>query len=226
MIERKAIVTIVIVLAMISVFAYTWNSSSSEPHPPNPVITSSAYSHEIAKMNNGSSSTQFFHTFSLAGSNATFGFSLYSTNPTVYVVKTWGGVNGQVISMTKVHQTMGFPYIGTFMLQIASINVTIKFNGSSYYSTVKTQGPYYMLPDAGSSNASVVEFYYGYGSPINFTVNSSFNDPTVLDIIHIKSYNVAYSLEVTPIVEIGPYYITGKTQWISHTFEYPFPTSS
>ena len=225
--KRKIISVIVIAIALIS-FLYTWNSSANEPHPPNLSITSYSYSTKIAEMDNGSTTTLFYHTFSIGNSNATYGFSFNSRNLFFYVVQTWGGQIGEQISMTKVNQSMGFPYFGTFILQVDTGKTTISFNNRSYESAIKTPPCFTCWPPI--SNGSVAKFGWEFASPVNVTLNSGVNGntlhPPINNLSHIRSYNLTYSIEVTPIVEFGPYYITGKTQWISHTFEYPFPTSS
>ena len=114
---------------------------------------------------------------------------------------------------------MGFPYFGKFVLQPLSSNVTIEFNGTTYYSVIKDPSFIQSPPEIyNQSFAKYVSIYYfEFESAVNFTVNDSFSLPPI-HFIYLKNYTVNYSLEVRPIVEYGPYYTVGKPQWISHTF--------
>ena len=119
------------------------------------------------------------------------------------------------VDMTKVNQTVGFPPFGTFMLSVGALNVTVSFNGSTYV-------PNTVWQLVSSENSSVAFYSIVYNFPVNFTVINGFNASGINNMHYLKSYNLTYSLEVTPVVEFGPYYESGTTQWISHTFEYPY----
>ena len=208
----KAII-IILLLAFGSFGIYTLNSNSHEPHPQVINITNITYTQSIAEKHNASA-TLFYHTFSLSGSNATYGFSLNNTDPYSFDV-----VNGLLIYITKVAQSMNSPYHATFLLQFNSGNASVEFNNRTYPSVNTNSG-------GGNPTKSLNVFEYGidYRSPIQFC---SIPNPYCSNAsgYHITSYNLTYYLEVTPIVEFGPSYTIGKPVLISHTFTYPFTGS-
>ena len=212
----KRTLVLVSVLAVLIAFALVCYSSATEPHPPSPSISGTGLANKIALMDNGSADTLFYHSFSLSGSKATYAFSLQSTNPNTFIGSSWGGNNGYDIYMEKVNMTLAFPYVGVVLLQIDETNVTVEFNGSTYYSEETAIG------SAVLANASAVTSYFGFFSPINFTVESGFNNSSVHNLVHLNSYNLSYAIEVTPIIEFGPFYNVGKAVWVSHTFTYPY----
>ena len=229
MISRKAIFAIILAALLLSLGEYTLVSYSDEPHL-NLKTTSSAFAVNIATVNvtyyhltpsttgtyyTSSPSTLFFRNFSLGGSSASFGFSFSVFFPLTFPP---GNGNAFTIYMTRVAQSIAFPYFGTFMLQVFALNVTvtIESNGTIDYNTVN------MKPVTGTlvDNRSVAEYYIYFIAKTPFGTNATL--VKAFNGVLVPSYNVTYSLEVAPVVEFGPYYLTGTTQWLSHTFQVPF----
>lgn len=224
--KRRKHAIISVIIAAILVLTYTYYSNRTEPHPMSPsTITSRAYAAEIANGTGGDPSSLFFHTFNLSGSNATFGFSWSISSETYeYFGPDNHGANGMGFYFTKINQSMGFPYFGTFILQPVTSNVSITFNNTTYFS-IEGQPNYLAFPPY-PVNSSVSGYYYLYFPPISFTTemnnpmsNSSYGN---YYIPYVSSYNVTYRIEINPIVEFGPYYIIGSPVWISHTYTYPY----
>lgn len=227
----KQIGAIVVVAILISVGLYTLSSAKSEPHPISPsAITSKAYTTIIANGTGGDPASLFFYNFHIDRSNATFGFSWFIASATYeyFGANNYGG-NPMEFSFTKVNQTLGFPYFGTFLLQPITCNVSIRFNNTTYYSI---QGqPNYLAFPPNPVNKTVSDYYFTYYSPVSFT--TELNNPysnlsyasTNYYIPYISSYNLTYNIEIKPIIECGPYYVVGNLVWISHTFEYPYTGS-
>lgn len=228
MISRKAIFAIILAALLLSLGGYTLVSYSGEPHPLSPVTTGRAFAVDVANVSvsyfymtpteygtyyTSSPSTLFFHNFSLDGSNASFGFSLSLSFPVMF---SFGGATTMTMYMTKVAQSIAFPHFGTLMLQVFALNATIEFNGTTDYNI-----GYYFYPGSLTMNGSVAEYTIGYVANIPFGTNETFVKDTNHGIL-VNSYNVTYSVEVAPVLEFGPYYLTGPTQWLSHTFQVPF----
>lgn len=206
---------------------YTLANVVTEPHPPNIKITSDRYAKEMINTTNSqdnsllhlssSLDTLFFHNFSVDGSRATFWFSLH-----YYSLSFHGNFASFAILISKANQSIGFPYYGAFMLEVASTNVTteINVNGTEIYN------PGYVYPgEYQSLNSSLAVSYLGYAPNVAFTTTNQ----TIANSNGIKyasNYSLTYRLEVTPVVEFGPYYVTGQTQWISHTIQYPYVNGS
>jgi hypothetical protein len=104
------------------------------------------------------------------------------------------------------------------MLQVFALNVTvtIESNGTIDYNTVNIKPVTGTLVD----NRSVAEYYIYFIAKTPFGTNATL--VKAFNGVLVPSYNVTYSLEVAPVVEFGPYYLTGTTQWLSHTFQVPF----
>ncbi len=228
MINNKKIAAFAIIVLLSSLGGYTLVSNTSEPHPPNPSTTNASFSKAIinttqspisAQYSTGSESMLFFHTFTLMGSTATFGFSLNSYDLTTFFI---GVGHPFSVSITKTNQSMGFPIFGSFLIKIISSNITTLINENG------TETPNSGYTDPGittAQNSSVVEFHESFTPVYPFTIiNSTFAKQNGLK--YVKNYSLTYSLEVVPIVEFGPYYLQGSAQWISHSFTYPYSSNT
>lgn len=128
-------------IAILTILSYTLYSNSKEPHPISPtVITTKAYTAELANISNvniGDPASLIYHNLLLSHSNATFGFYWTSSAPNIY----WNGIgstqnqqtaNPMGIWVTKASQLIGFPYLGTFLIEPVTANITIEFNGNNF----------------------------------------------------------------------------------------------
>ncbi|QRF75402.1 hypothetical protein Thermo_00901 [Thermoplasmatales archaeon] len=236
-IKRKRIFALLVSLILVSMGGYTLASYVTEPRLPNPAVTSEAFAREItitginvekgAPVNfsfpsYSSLSTLFFHNFTLDGSSATYGFSLALYLDYQYFEP--GLIAAFFFLVTKVSQSMGFPYLGTFLLQVHTANMSILINGTRIYQDVHIAGnPNYLkeTPSELAYNDTINLYGYPFTPQIPFAINKSF-DHEMAGMIYGSSYNVTYSLEVAPVIEYGPYYVIGPTQWISRTVQIPF----
>lgn len=225
MINRRKIRAIIVVTIVVSLFGYTLVMYISEPHAASPtVITNKSYLSELTKGNyaNGDMGSIFYHTFSLAGNNATYGFScIIRGNPTLYykVGPVWGGETMEIL-VTEINRSSVFPYFGTFLIEPMSSYSVLNVNGTYYSLNGTGQNSHIHNPfSVTMSNNSISGIHNWWFSPVTFTTNLNFSNP---NIPYVKSYNVTYNLEVRPVVEYGPYYVIGNPVWISRTFEYPY----
>jgi hypothetical protein len=113
---------------------------------------------------------------------------------------------------------MGFPYFGSILLKVINSNISIvmNINGTEVYNPGCTESGTVI-----AVNSSVIEYHIGYTPSYPFTIiNKTF---AIENGIHfVSSYSLTYTLELVPILEIGPYYVLGNKILISHTFKYPF----
>ncbi len=212
-------VAIALFIVLIGPVGYTLTSSLTEPHLPNITPTGNSFTRELLNTS-GDIPTLFFHNFSVDGSTADFGLSMSFGNGGFY---SYGNIVTFQLFVTKVSQSIGFPYRGAFMLQIDNQNITtnITVNGTALYNP----GDTYFGGTDYSSNSSLAAYYLSYTPNIPFTtVNRTFAQENGID--YASSYNFTLRLEVTPVLEFGPYHFTGSSQWISHSFQYPFVQAS
>ncbi len=209
--EKKFVLLVILALIVVP---YLMVNQFTEPHPPTPKITSVQYARTIASSQNGSISTLFFHTFYIDGSNVTFAFSDHTSSFNALV----GQSVDNVISIEKVNQSMGLLRGGDFLLSLTKGSVEFRFNNTAYQSVSNVSDDRGIL-----QNESVLLFGVSYSPPVNFTLGSTvgWSSTTVL-----SSYNVTYSIDVIPIIEYGPIYVVGKSEWLSHTFEVPYQQSN
>ncbi|OWP56256.1 MAG: hypothetical protein B2I17_06630 [Thermoplasmatales archaeon B_DKE] len=233
MIKRKSVVAILMSAILVSLGGYTLASSVSEPHLPSPVLTSPGFARAItiAEINDslsglgyGSPSTLFFHNFTLDGSSASYGFSFSMYGYDQYF---YGSADAFMILVTKVNQSIGFPYLGTFLLRVYTSNVTILINETKIYPNTNNgvSVPNYLTesPSQLAYNDSINRYYFEFLPLTPFTINKTvLKSMPGIPWVYGNSYNVTYSLEVAPVIEFGPYYVIGPTQWISHTVQIPF----
>jgi len=203
---------------------------------PNPNLTTVNFAKEVISASSNSlpnlstspgyidSSSLFFHNFSLDGNSATYGFFFQMEK---LVTTFYYGVEITTATlMTKVNQSTGFPYFGNFLLKVYTSNITISENGAEINNTYQN-GAGSLYPNyLGYSvkeltyNDSINQYFFGFSPHVNVTINKTMLQTyPAIHWIYGNSYNVTYSLEVAPVIEYGPYYITGPVQWISHTFQ-------
>lgn len=221
--SKIAVISLVVIIMM--VLPYTLYSYSTEPHPQSPtVVTSKGYAREIANGTMSDSSSLFYHTFSLAGYNATYGFSWAGQqSPYLYYNGSVMDTQPMQFTITEIQQSRGFPYFGDFLIDVTAAYVALNVSGKTYYSLNSTGTiftSHNLLTNVGNSTTS--GYTYFYNSPVGFIVAPPYNDTTI-QLRHVASYDLTYNLLVWPIIEFGPYYILGKGVWISHTFKFPSP---
>jgi hypothetical protein len=59
---------------------------------------------------------------------------------------------------------------------------------------------------------------------LNGYINASEWNPVDMEanLTLVSEFNYSYSMEVTPLLEFGPYYEEGNPVWITQTFQYPY----
>lgn len=226
--KRNSLLAVAIFIILVGPVGYTFGNAMSLPHAANLKVTGAAFSEEVLNTENSTGglhslnsynstlSSLAYHEFTVAGSNATFGFSLHYLNERMSYFG-YSTYSPFVILITKTQQSIGFPYYGTLMLEIDNINLTTVFqvNGT------QTHDPGEILIGVSQSyNNSVAGYFFLYSPSIPFTtLNASFAQSNHMELA--SNYSITYRIQVTPVVEFGPYHYAGKTQWVSHTFEYP-----
>ncbi len=154
------------VVLLVSLAGYTLAMQLSEPHPSSPtVVTSRAYALDIANRIDSIPASLSYHTFTLSGAEATYGFSLaIYGNPGLYYNNSLENVQYMIFTITEVNNTQGFPYFGTFLLEPITAFVTLNVDGHTYYSenSSGTTG-YLRFPYSGiTGNSSVSGYQYFY----------------------------------------------------------------
>ncbi|OWP56346.1 MAG: hypothetical protein B2I17_06430 [Thermoplasmatales archaeon B_DKE] len=233
MVSKKQIIAIVIAISLFSLGGYTLASAVTEPHLPNPNLTSVNFAKEVianqpipGRLGYSLPFTLFFHNFSLDGNSARYGFSL-SMDTFATTLFAFTQIDMATL-MTKVNQSIGFPYFGTFLLEVYTSNITINVNGTvlnNYYQSIAINSQWqnyltYSVKEL-TYNDSINWYFFGfYTGNVSATINKTMLQTyPAIHWIYGNSYNVTYSLEVAPVIEYGPYSITGPVQWISHTFQ-------
>lgn len=210
-ISRKGVVAVVVFFVLVGPMGYTLASYVSEPHPVAISLTSESYARTVAISANGSISTLFFHTFAVGGSTATYGFSLHG------VIGDYYSGNQVVLQafVTLANRSLAFPY-NSFFIEVSKVNLSIQINGTSY-------GTALPISLGNGQNGTVRFIGMVYGTNRSIEINNHYlTRAGVGNVEYSGTCNITYGFEVTPVVEFGPYYAAGTTQWISHTFEYPF----
>lgn len=207
-----------------SIVGYTLFMFGTEPHPLSPTaVTSKDYAYSLTQTAGGNPNSLFYHTFTLNGKNATYGFSLKSFgNPTLFYKYNAIHRGGQTmaISITELSKSQSFPYFGNVLIEPIAANQSITVRNHTYYSL--DGGPSNQVVALGGGNRSVVGYSYTYYSPVTFTTDPNLSGQ---NIPYISSYNLTLNVEIRPIVEWGPYYAEGVPIWLNHTFEYTLAIS-
>lgn len=195
--KSKLVAIVVTVVIVTSFLAYTGLSNVTEPRLYGLKVTPQSYAVNIEDSAQSNPSLMF-HNFSLAGNNATFGF--------IYVgaYETWQQDTERVfeIVLTETAQSLSWPY-STFLLKID--NAKLEVNNVSQGPVRQNQFSPYL------HNATEFQFFFSYYDSTQLLVG----------VNNVTSYNFTYSVEVTPIVEAGPYYVIGQSVWVTKSFVGP-----
>lgn len=202
---------------------YTFSSAVTEPHTLTPVTTSIGFAEKVADSGNGSATTLFYYTFGLYSSNATFAFSMQPPVNDYYA----GNQAHFIIDIMKTHQNIPW-HIGNVQLNVKNVNISITINNTSYgYAGLNGPSGFPMGMYYGNTNKSVVVIGTEYNTNRSIEINNyGLTNDSVQNVLYARSCNITYSIELQPLLEIGPYYSEGKTIWISHSFLYPFNQST
>lgn len=226
--NRNSLLAILVFVILIGPVGYTLGNALTVPGAINLKVSSEAFSREILNTGNASGgylslngynsslSALAYQNFSVGASKASFGFSLHYNNRTMSFFPN-GNMAPFVILVTETSQSMGFPYYGKFALEIDTVELTavLNVNGTGISDTGDIQGGithYY--------NTSVAGYFFSYAPKIPFTtINRTIAYSNQME--YASSYTLDYSIQVTPVVEFGPYHFAGSATWVSHTFQYP-----
>lgn len=194
--RSKKLMTIISLVIITSVVVYTGWNSSTEPKIVN--VNTSPYSYAVSIENALQAKPSLLqHNFSLAGNNANYSFILNGAR------NIWNQGEEFVfeVVLTKTYQSLSWPY-GYFLLKIDSAIITV--NNVSMTGSQVSNSPF-------TYNRTSQMYGFSYDDTIQLIVGEN----------NVTSYSFTYSVEVTPVVEAGPYYVTGHSEWISKSFVGP-----
>ena len=195
--KSKLVPIVVTVVIVTSFLAYTGLSNATEPRLYGLKVTPQSYAVNIEDSAQSNPSLMF-HNFSLAGNNATFGFIF---NGAGY---TWqqGLIMEPSVILTETAQSLSWPY-SMFLLKIDTVNLEV--NNIS-------QGPVWQNENSP---------YLSNATALSYSFSVVVATQLLVGVNNVTSYNFTYSVEVTPIVEAGPYYVIGQSVWVTKSFVGP-----
>ena len=222
----------VVVLLVISFSTITLVSSHQEPKKPetfNLLTAADGYDPYTAP----NITTM---TFTLIGGKATFGIQFVGAYSSFGSIGLFGHQSYlQWINIMKINQST-FLNRGNFSLipdlvkeTVSEGNVTIGglYGSGSIFDPYK---PFLTITD--KTNQSVQTSFFGltemklntvYSLPLPYgSYNTTGNSTMSENIIIVSGFNYTYSIEVTPLLEFGPYYEEGSPVWITQTFHFPY----
>ncbi len=210
----KVIVATLAVFIVLGFLAYTGSSANHEPDIQIAIAHSSNTPKALFQNYSGISGSQTYQMASMGLSSVIYEFSVSLLNVTSIPL---GNSHVFYIFMNKTDQSMNFPYLGDFVMEPIGANFTLflEINGS------RVADPGTEMPGTGATmvkNGTYMIYTNEYTPKIPFsTVNQTVareNGAAYASSI----IGVTYSVEVVPIIILGPFHEVGQPKWISHTF--------
>lgn len=215
----KMIAIVVCILVILSFLSFTYISAIKEPKRPVPKIFS------YITRNHPSPSPPFSKSFSLYGINGTFQFRAYVAYRTFFKPYCGYPITTVWVNVTETNQKTPFG-LGSMSILVDKVNLTESYGAHLLFITDQNipQVPYQSSPvepytsiSNTSNQSSFSSFFQGIALG-NYTLRAPYNSS--IDYTFISEYNISISIDVTPYVELGPYYALGTPVWISYTYEF------
>ena len=219
----KVITIIVSILVIITFLSFTYVSAIDEPK----LVTKPFFS--VNGFRDHPYPSPFFSgSFNLSGINGTFQFQFNGAYPTFFKPEVGDVCYLEWINVTKTNQKSIFG-IGNLSVMVDKVNLTetdgplvlfVTSNNTSVFG-VPNQSP--VKPFISISNpllkSESTSFFFGTVLG-NYTNISEYNGTTLGNFINITECNISISIEITPYIELGPYYKIGTPVWISYNYEF------
>lgn len=190
-------------------------------------------------------------TFNMFGGNATFVIQFVGAEPVIGNVGIGIQNYLQWINIIKIKQSTIFK-MGRFSLLVDSVNETVseggKVIGYSFSGDFPIKGstlfnvsglgivgsigntyPYLNITNKYNQNVqssficfvtTKLQMVYALNGYINASDWNPVDEEGNLTLV--SEFNYTYSIEVTPLLELGPYYEEGNPVWITQAFQYPY----
>ena len=174
-------------------------------------------------------------TFSLVGGKATFGIQFVGAFPIFGNQGIGHQIYLQWVNLWKINQSTILG-LSNFSIIVDKVNESISENNTTIGGIScggNIGGPHeppYTITDEHNRSVQSSFFFMATSKPdtvygLSNCFNNNYTDNLTaytVKIVKVDEFNFTFSIEVTPLLELGPYFEVGSPVWITQNFIFPY----